>query len=114
MRLDRATILIFGMVASVIYPSVALWQRQTTIERSQAVIAQEQVAHSLAACKVLNDVPAAILTAEAPRSPVGLSDRDRLVLRSYLESAIEVVEHPKTCTVASLHLEKLAELADRP
>jgi hypothetical protein len=90
-----------------------LWQRQENIQRSQVIIAREQVNRSVAACHVQNDVPQAIVAAEVPHAPVGLSDYNRLMLRGFIERAVEAVEHPETCTVASLHLQDIVRIADR-
>ena len=114
MKLDRATFLIFGMVASIVFPSVALWQRQESIQRAQVIIARARVDSEVAACKTLNEIPAAIMRSESPGSPVALSDFDRLALRGWLERVIATeVDHPRVCSVRSLHLQDIVRIADR-
>jgi hypothetical protein len=116
-RLFLAYILLATLVVA---SPIVLWQRQSRIEarydrieQAQMVIAEDRVDRMVADCDKTNAIPAAIANADATSSPVRLSGQDRIALRGYIERAVETVAHPKTCTVKSLHLEKLAAIATR-
>ncbi len=131
---DRATVARIVIATAIVLPPVVGFQRaqqaQERADRAEQVakiaarstgqVAQEKVERLVADCQAANEqrlisiasTEAVIKFATAGTPPLDL--RRQLLLAAFVQRAnrqIETATKPKTCTIAALHLEALAEIA---
>lgn len=118
MRPDRAAVARVVLATLIVMPSVYLWQRCSTnedtiraLQHGQMVMAAARIDSEIAGCEALNGMPKAFVQAALKTTTTELPDSARIALRSTVERAVVAANRPKVCTVASLHLEPLADLA---
>lgn len=110
------------IAAIIVIPSAFLYQRSVATTNATRTLATTQIDQAIDKCKAFNEQRVAqIATSEAAirvanESPPALfTDHDRLLLAAFVvkaNRAIEAATHPKVCTVASLHLQALASVAN--